>query len=110
MKNTHKIKTERVIRAICSDYPRRKILLEKGQMPDSILLACTLLNQAVDESIADAYRLTRAFSPNFGNAMRIDIAEGRGFAFSPLSAVMSEGSYKKYKRLIKDGIVKRLAL
>ena len=102
--------TEHILRVICSDYPRRKLVLERSKMPKEILQVCLLLNQAVDESIADAYQQTQAYDPNFCDIMRTDIAECRGFASSPLSGVMCEGSYTKYKRMVKQGIAKRLGL
>ena len=105
-----KIETEHMVRVICSDYPRRKRVLEKAQDRTDIVMACSLLNKAVDDAIAEAYALTHAYAPNFGEIMRTDIAECRGFAHSPLSAVMCEGSYKKYKRMVKQGIATRLGL
>ena len=102
--------TEHILRVICSDYPRRQKLLEKSEMPMEMLSFCSLLNQAVDEAIAEAYAQTQAYSPNFSDIMRTDIAQGRGFTRSPLSGVMCEGSYKKYKRMVKQGIAKRLGL
>lgn len=101
---------EHILRAICSDYPRRAKAIAAGKLSPSLLHCCVVMNQAVDEAIAEAYSMTRAYSPNFAEIMRQDIADCRGFAFSPLSAVMCEGSYKKYKRMIKAGIAARLGL
>ena len=102
--------TERILRAICSDYPRRKKVLQKSQLPAEVLQVCLVLNQAVDESMEEAYAVTQVYAPNFSEVMLKDIAECRGFAYSPLSAVMCEGSYKKYKRMVKNGIATRLGL
>ena len=108
-----KTETEHILRIICKDYPRRKRLLESTRnqgTSTAILQACYVLNQAVDEAMAETYAQTQAFAPNFGEVMLTDIAECRGFAFSPLSAVMCENSYKKYKRQVKEGIARRLCL
>ena len=102
--------TEHILRVICSDYPRRKRILEKSELPQEMLCFCSLLNQAVDDAIDEAYQQTQAYSDNFSEIMRTDIAQGRGFTRSPLSGVMCEGSYKKYKRMVKQGIAKRLGL
>lgn len=101
---------EQVVRAICLDYPRRAEVIRRGTAETQILQACLLLNRAVDDATAQAYDMTRAWSPDFAEIMRVDIADCRGYASSPLSGVMSEGSYKKYKRMIKHGIARRLGL
>ena len=101
---------EQLVRAICMDYPRRAELIRRGTAEPPILQTCLLLNRAVDDAAAQAYDLTRAWAPDFAEIMRTDIADCRGYASSPLSGVMSEGSYKKYKRMIKHNIARRLGL
>ena len=102
--------TEHFIRVICEDYPRRANLLLRQNASNEVLTMCALLNQAVDEAATEVYQKSQAYAPHFAQIMREDIAKCRGFAFSPLSSAMCEGSYKKYKRMVKEGIAKRLGL
>ena len=102
--------TEMAIRAICADYPRRARILAADRVPQELKDACGLLNRTVDEATALAYDLTRAWAENFCEVLREDIAQCRGYARSPLSGVMSEGSYKKYKHIVKREIARRLCL
>lgn len=110
MKSKTPIETEHIIRVICEDYPRRAKLLQRKNASDEVLQICALLNGAVDDATAEAYNMSHAYAPHFAQTMREDIAKCRGFTFSPLSAAMCEGSYKKYKRMVKEGIAKRLGL
>lgn len=101
---------EHTVRLICSDYPRRECILNKGSASDSVLTLYAALNKAVDDAIADAYTKCSAYVPHFAEIMIDDIAECRGYPNTAMHVAMSEGAYKKYKRMIKEGIAYRLGL
>lgn len=101
---------ELLIRTVCADYDRRARLVNREMICPRVQEMYLALNAAIDGALAGVYEKTRAYAPRFAEQMRTDIATCRGYARSPLSGVMSEGSYKKYKRLCKQEIAQALLL
>ncbi|MBO7150204.1 MAG: hypothetical protein J6V82_00480, partial [Clostridia bacterium] len=91
--------TEQLIRTVCADYERRARLVRREMISPRVQEMYLSLNAAIDGAMSTVYEKTRAYAPHFSEQMRTDIAKCRGYARSPLSGVMSEGSYKKYKRM-----------
>ena len=99
-----------IVRIVCADYQRRKRVLQKGPTPYGVLPLYTALNKAVDDSIEAAYKECRAYVPHFAEIMIDDIAECRGYNNTAMHTAMCDSAYKKYKRMVKEGIAKRLGL
>lgn len=94
------------VRSLCADYDRRAGVIRRGGAT-RLTAALEVLQDIVDDALAEVYVRTQIFSPDFGRIMRTDIADCRGYTRSPLSGLMSEGTYKKYKRLAKEEIAKK---
>ena len=101
---------ELLVRTVCADYDRRARLIERGMVTPRAKEMYATLNEAIDQALLGVYERTRAYAPDFHKQMRTDIALCRGYARSPLSGTMSEGSYKKYKRQCKNEIAQTLLL
>ena len=101
---------EQLIRTVCADYERRARLVRREMISPRMQEMYVSLNAAIDGAMSDVYERTRVYAPKFSEQMRADIAECRGYARSPLSGLMSEGSYKKYKRMCKTEIAEALLL
>ena len=94
------------VRSLCADYDRRARVIRRGGYT-RLSAAMEVLQDVVDGALEEVYQRTQIYSPEFGRIMRTDIADCRGYTRSPLSGLMSEGTYKKYKRLAKEEIAKR---
>ena len=99
-----------IVRIVCADYQRRKRVLQEGSTSYGVLALYASLNKAVEEAIEAAYKECRAYVPHFAEIMIDDIAECRGYNNTAMHTAMCDSAYKKYKRMVKEGIEKRLGL
>ncbi len=94
---------ERVVSALCADYPRREGIILRKNAPYNVIMECRFLNYRILDAAMEIAGTRDAIS--FIN----DIADGRGYATSDLWA-LSEKSYKLRKGEVKNNIARRLSL
>ena len=110
------IRHEDIVRIVCADYQRRKRILdplcptEGPPIYDDTMCLYRILNRFVDEAIEAAYKECRSYVPHFAEIMIDDIAECRGYNNTAMRGAMCDSAYKKYKRMVKESIEKRLGL
>lgn len=91
-----------IVRYVCADYDRRRLLIAAGNAPTDIIEEAIRLNTAVDEAIEGVDAGLRG--------MRGDIACERGYDHSALSAICAKNTYYAYKRRIVYAIARNLLL
>ena len=104
-----KVKEQTII-IIFKGYEKRKEELERMKAPYELLVAHNYINKAIDETLDIQYQQMRLFVPQFKSVMLRDIAECISYGKSDLKSYMSNGTYKKYKKRIKEEVAKRLYL
>ena len=89
--------------ALCLDYGRRREAIEEGGVSKRVDTEFRYLNFKIFDAVAEI-----AGEEDAESFIR-EIGERRGYAKSELWH-LSEGTYKDYKRTIKDNIAKKLHL
>lgn len=93
----------RTVRALCEDYDRRALEIEKGKLPPDVLGNYMMLNAAIDGALADCCE------EEIRTEIRHDIGAGVGHRFTQLY-YLSVGTYKTRKRDTTVAIAKAMKL
>lgn len=94
---------DNLVHALCRDYPRRQQAIETGGAEHRTLVEFRYLNLKIMDAAAEI--AGDAFAHVYIN----EIGKSVGYAKSETEGT-SEYTYKKYKRLIKENIAKKLHL
>lgn len=92
-----------LVLALCKDYERRSSKIASGASQRRTLVEFRYLNFKIFDAAAEI--AGEELAPLYIK----EIGEGIGYAKSALDGI-SEGTYKKYKKLIKENIAKKLHL
>ena len=80
-----------IVKTMCADYYRRDVALK--DMPPEVAECYRMMNGAIDRALEKV-------EPGIRRTMMEDIATGRGYDFSPASAIVSRRPYYARKRQI----------
>ena len=94
---------ERVVEALCADYPRRKTAIKEDILPARVLVEYKFLNKKLLEGTVEIAGIT------YAEEFIDDIGARRGYAKSTIDR-FSEVRYKEIKADIKLNIAKKLLL
>ncbi len=92
-----------VVNAICGDYKRRALEIERNRLSVAILENYTRLNSVVDKALSD-------IEEGFRREMLRDICEGRGYGKSGIQVILSKNAYYRRRRKLVHDIAKDLSL
>lgn len=90
-----------IVKSICADYDRRAIAIQTAA--EDVVNTYKAMNDAIDHAMQD-------IEPAIRRTMLEDIYNGRGYAYSPVSAVMSSRPYYARKRKMVHDIALELHL
>ena len=93
----------RAVRALCEDYDRRALEIERGKLPPDILGNYMILNAKIDQALADCCE------EEIRNEIRHDIGAGVGHRFTQVY-YMAPATYKARKRSSAVAIAKAMTL
>ena len=102
--------SDMLLKIVFQDYERRKLVIANQNCPSVMRVAYMYMNEVIDEELEIAYMRTPLYIPEFKKEMFNDIAQDKGYNESALKSSMSVGTYRKYKKRIKEAVIKRLAL
>ncbi len=94
---------EKIIIAICNDYPRRKRALDRGEAHGQTKRYFLRLNNAIDEALSEEC------DEWVRQDMLTDIAENRGFR-KTRSCYLTQRGYYDSKRRVKHALARKLHL
>ena len=92
-----------MVNAICGDYKRRALEIERNRMPSTVLENYARLNGIVDKALED-------IEEGFRREMLRDISEGRGYGKSGIQIILSKNAYYRRRRKLVYDIAKDLLL
>ena len=94
---------ELAVRAMCADYDRRALEIERGKLSPEVIGHYMILNAVIDRALAECCEA------DLTNQMRRDIGENIGHRNTQLY-FLSAAAYKLRKRKSKHAIAKALHL
>ena len=92
-----------IVKAICADYVRRDRALRWDELNDGVRFEYLRLNGAIEGALGIIDTSSRL-------DMIGDIAQGRGYEFSPCSPFLAKNTYYQRKRQIVHDIAVNLGL
>lgn len=90
-----------IVKSICADYDRRAIAMENAA--EDTVKTYKRLNESIDQAMTD-------IEPAIRRTMLEDIYTGRGYGYSPASAIMTKNAYYSRKRKAVHDIAVNLML
>ncbi len=90
-----------IVRSVCADYDRRAIAMQSCAC--DVIDQYRALNDAVDRGLSD-------LEVGIRKIMLDDICSGRGYGYSPVSAIMTKNAYYHRKRKAIHDIAEQLKL
>jgi hypothetical protein len=90
-----------IVKSICADYDRRAIAMQTAA--EEIVNTYKAMNDAIDHAMQD-------IEPAIRRTMLEDIYTGRGYGYSPASAIMTKNAYYSRKRKAVHDIAVNLML
>lgn len=90
-----------IVRSVCADYDRRNIDMQSKS--DDVINQYRALNAAIDIGLSD-------LEVGIRRVMLDDICMGRGYGYSPVSAIMTKNAYYHRKRKAIHDIAEQLKL
>ncbi len=94
---------EKVITALCHDYPRRRRLLDKNLVGGNVRKFFLHINGIIDKALEEECE------EGIRESMLEDLAENRGYRKSPIYCI-SQDAYYDRKRRLRISIARKLNL
>ena len=92
-----------IVCSICADYERRELAIKHSNITGEILSRYVELNEAIESSLVACDARVKEY-------IIMDVAEGRGYDFSPCSTLVAKNTYYESKRRFIYEVAKKINL
>ena len=92
-----------VVISVCNDYERRRLAIEKGDLPEKSKDICERINDSIDGVLEE-------IEPGIRRVILRDISCRRGYRCSQASGIISENAYYRRKHKIIHDIAQSIGL